>query len=211
MKVHGVLAAMVVLGVLTVAQPAVADGPYPGSGATVPLNAPDNSSPYVGLLTLSVGGTPAFDLTQVDPSTPGGHPAQATDPTGHRRAWVFKGTVNGVAVMDSRPPQPGWSLTAEASDFTGPVPVPAADLGWSPFLVHPGTNVDGTVTPGPTVSSGLATAGSAGLSVVRALASAVPGNGLGTAQVGASLTLWMPDTSPLGAYSSTLTLTLVSN
>ncbi|MET7417697.1 hypothetical protein [Dactylosporangium sp. NPDC005555] len=32
------------------------------------------------------------------------------------------------------------------------------------------------------------------------------GAGLGTARVGATMTLWMPDTSPKGHYTGTLTL-----
>ncbi len=183
-------------------------GPTSGPVGGIPLSATDNSVPYAGQLTLAVGGSP-IDLTQLDPTSPGGRPAQATDPTGHRHAWVFQGVLNGIAVVDTRPTQPGWSLTADASDFTGPVDVPASDLGWSPFLTVPGTDADGTVTPGVQVPSALAASGTDGLSVIRTLSSAAPGNGLGTAQVGASLTLWIPDTSPPGGYTSTLTLTLV--
>jgi hypothetical protein len=57
---------------------------------------------------------------------------------------------------------------------------------------------------------GLGVAADAYIAVLR-YRSAGLGTGLGVQNVGASLRLWMPDTSSAGTYTSTLTLTLISS
>jgi hypothetical protein len=178
--------------------------------AGIPINATDDTPPFAGSLTLQVAAGTKVDLTQVDPTTAAGHPVQATDPTGHRHAWVFTGGLTGVSVQDTRPNQFGWTLNGQASDFTGPTAIPAKNLGWSPALVASGSDAEGTVTAGGSVDSILKTKTSNGLSVPSVQAKAGAGNGLGTQNLSASLELRIPDTSPQGTYTSTLTLTLVS-
>jgi len=176
--------------------------------AGITLNAQDNTQPFAGTLSLSVTTT-TVDLTQVDPNTPAGHPVRADDPTGHRHAWVFDGTLTGVSVNDTRQTEPGWTVTGQASPFVNGATTYSSDhLGWTPALV--GGDAEGTVTAGSAVDSSLKTFPSQGLSVNRNLASAAVGSGLGTENLSASLDLRIPDTSPTGLYASTLTLTLIS-
>jgi hypothetical protein len=178
--------------------------------AGIPVNATDNTPPFTGSLVLQVSTGTKVDLTQVDPTTPAGHPVQATDPTGHRHAWVFTGGLSGVSVQDTRPNQFGWTLNGQASDFTGPTAVSAKNLGWAPALVATGSDAEGTLTAGGSVDSILKTKTSNGLSAPNVQAKAGAGNGLGTQNLSASLELRIPDTSPQGTYTSTLTLTLIS-
>jgi hypothetical protein len=177
----------------------------------VPLDAANGTPPYAGNLTLSVAARTRVDLQQVDPSAPGGHPVQGTDPTGHRHAWVFTGRLSGVAVTDSRPGRPGWALTGQAFDFAGgAATVPAANLGWRPAYDTDRGDAEGQIDLGAEAPSRLLDPGSDGVAVPRLLAAAAPGSGLGTVNLAADLELRMPDVSPKGSYRSTLTLTLIN-
>ncbi|MET7402262.1 substrate-binding domain-containing protein, partial [Dactylosporangium sp. NPDC005572] len=182
-----------------------------GRVAGVPAEALNATPPYQGSLGLQVALGTRVALTQVDPATAGGHPAQATDPTGHRHAWVFRGELAGVSVADSRPDQPGWTVTGQATDLTnGAATVPARDVGWAPALVTAGSDAEGDPVAGPAVPPNLAAPASPGLATACLLATAPAGGGLGTQRLGAAMELWMPDTSPKGGYTGTLTLTLIS-
>ncbi|OLB79976.1 MAG: hypothetical protein AUI14_08710 [Actinobacteria bacterium 13_2_20CM_2_71_6] len=154
--------------------------------AGIPVNATDNTPPFAGSLVLQVAAGTKVDLTQVDPTTPAGHPVQATDPTGHRHAWVFTGGLSGVSVQDTRPDQFGWTLNGQASDFAGPTAISAKNLGWAPALVGAGSDAEGTVNAGASVDSILKTKTSNGLSVPSTQAKAGAGNGLGTQNLSAS-------------------------
>ncbi|MFC5008143.1 Ig-like domain repeat protein [Dactylosporangium cerinum] len=179
------------------------------NGAAVPLDAQNNSEPFAGALVLQVAAGTAVHLTQIPVNDPNGHPAQATDPTGHRHAWVFTGNLTGVSVNDTRPTQDGWTLNGQAADFrNGQTVVPATNLGWVPAAS--GGDAEGTVAAGSAVDSKLKTATSNGLQTSSQFAKAAPGNGLGTKDLTSALELRIPDTSPTGLYTSTLTLTLVS-
>jgi hypothetical protein len=187
------------------------------NSAAVPIDAQNNTAPFAGSLVLQVATGTAVHLTQVDPSTPAGHPAQATDPTGHRHAWVFNGGLSGVSVIDTRPDPSGtghgfgWTLNGQASSFVnGSTVYPASYLGWTPALVAAGSDAEGTVNAGAFIDSILKTASSDGLLTSKTFAKAPAGNGLGTQNVSASFELRIPDTSPTGTYTSTLTVTLVS-
>jgi hypothetical protein len=179
--------------------------------AAIPLSAADNTPPYAGNLSLGVNPGTMIRLIQVDPSTPAGHPVQATDPTKHRHAWVFTGNLADVSIKDTRPDQPGWTLSGRAVDFiNGATTVPAANFGWTPATVPIGSDAEGAVGAGPAVYPRLQDAAGGGLATTQILAAAPSGNGLGTQIVGAEARLWIPDTSPTGTYASTLTLTLIS-
>lgn len=176
----------------------------------IPMTADDGTPPYTGQLSLVVTAQAVVPLTQIDPTTAPGHPAVATDRSGHRHAWVFNGDLSGITINDTRPAEPGWTLTADATDFTGPAPVTAADLGWTPRLVAAGSDSEGSVLAGDAIAAALASVASTGLSESRIMGSAGPGSGLGTTNLGATLIWWVPDTTPQGTYTSTLTLTLTS-
>ncbi|GAA3201520.1 substrate-binding domain-containing protein [Dactylosporangium siamense] len=191
-----------------VPMPPGADAGVPGA---VPALAQNDTAPCAGEVSIRVTLGTRVSLTQVDPATPGGHPAQAIDPTGHRHAWVFQGDLAGVAVVDTRPVQPGWTVTGQATDMVnGTTTVAAGNLGWSPVLVRAGSDAEGAVTAGPAVRPALQTATSPGLAEAGVLAGAPRGAGLGVQHVAATVHLWMPDTSPRGRYTGTLTLTLIS-
>jgi hypothetical protein len=193
------------------------------SPTQISVSARNNTQPWTGDLSLRVAPGAAVDLTQVPPDTDAGHPAVGGDP--QRRAWVFTGTLSGVAVQDTRPDQPGWAVTGQlgavswAGTGAGPAGrrpwepggLSARHLGWAPSLVKAGSDAEGTVTAGPTVDPVLKTPASAGLAAPGAvLASAATGSGMGTQNLGASFLLWIPDTTPVGVITATLTLTLVS-
>ncbi|MFG2043445.1 substrate-binding domain-containing protein [Dactylosporangium sp. NPDC048998] len=180
--------------------------------AGVPLGADDQTEPYEGGVTLQVAGGTAVHLRQLDPGAPGGHPAQATDPTGHRHAWVFTGDLTGIAVSDTRPGQPGWTLTGQATDFVaGSTTISGEHFGWTPALIAAGSDAEGTPVAGPVVAPRMQVPASGGLAGPGGtLASSPAGSGLGTQRVGAGMLLWIPDTAPTGTYTSTLTLTLIS-
>ncbi|MFG2037308.1 Ig-like domain repeat protein [Dactylosporangium sp. NPDC048998] len=180
------------------------------NSSAVPVDAQNDTQPFAGALSLQVASGTAVHLTQIPVNDPNGHPAQATDPTGHRHAWVFTGSLTGVSVNDTRPSQDGWTLNGQASDFVnGSTTVTASNLGWAPALAT-GGDAEGTLAAGSAVDSKLKTAGSDGLHTSSLFAKAAPGNGLGTQNLSASVELRIPDTSPTGLYQSTLTLTLVS-
>lgn len=176
----------------------------------VQVTANDTTAPYTGNLVLAVGSGASAALTQVDATTDAGHPALASDATGHRHAWVFTGNLTGISVQDTRPSETGWKVTGQATAFAnGNVSIPAANLGWDPALAT-GGDAEGTVKAGGSVASVLANTSSTGLSEPETLASAATGNGLGTQNLSTGLELRIPDTSPTGTYSSTLTLTLIN-
>ncbi|MEV0136300.1 hypothetical protein AB0H83_48715 [Dactylosporangium sp. NPDC050688] len=163
-------------------------------------------------MALQVAGGTEVHLRQVDPAAPSGHPAQATDPTGHRHAWVFTGDLTGISVSDTRPGQPGWTLTGQATDFVaGATTVSSVHLDWTPALVAATSDAEGTPVAGPAIAPRMQVPTSSGLAEPGAtLASTPAGSGLGTQNVSAAMALWIPDTALTGIYTSTLTLTLIS-
>jgi len=189
--------------------------PFGATTASIPITATDNTQPFAGSLVLQVATGTSVQMTQVDPNTPAGHPPVSNDPTGHRHAWVFTGNLTGVSVVDTRPDPSGghglgWTLNGQAASFVnGSTTFPASYLGWSPTLAT-GGDAEGTVTPGAAVDSFLKTATSDGLLTSKLFAKAAVGNGLGTQNVSSGFELRIPDTSPTGTYTSTLTVTLVS-
>jgi hypothetical protein len=120
---------------------------------------------------------------------------------------IATGALNRITVSDTRNTFPGWSVSGQASIFTGSGTAASAtisgnQLGWMPTDTSLGTGVTlgGTVAPG---SPGLGT-------TPAILASAAAGNGLGTSVLGGNLTLDIPALAEAGPYVSTLTVTLVT-
>jgi len=110
------------------------------------------------------------------------------------------GVLNPVTVTDQRTGAPGWSVVAQVTDFSGTgTTIDGSSLGWSPSIASGGTGV----TLGPSVAPGT----DPGLSGSAVLATATAGQGAGTTELGAGLTLRAPSGTPSGRYAATLTLT----
>jgi hypothetical protein len=105
-----------------------------------------------------------------------------------------------------------WEVNAQASDFSGTAgTIGAKYLGWTPatsYLADPGSPL--VTQAGATVASFLDNAGSAGLASSALLGkAATPGRGVATLNAG--LALAIPASTTQGTYTSTVTVTLVSN
>jgi phosphate transport system substrate-binding protein len=118
------------------------------------------------------------------------------------------GALNPITVSDTRNTYPGWSVSGQASDFTGSGSaaggtISGNQLGWTPTetSLGPGAVLGGTVAP---ASPGLG-------STAAVLASALAGGGDGTSALGANLTLDIPASAAAGPYASTLTITAVTS
>lgn len=172
----------------------------------------------------TVGGSSGLDVTAVVPGGPGpvvddgieeqepglpddtfGWTISATGgitlgpiPTGAGELR-FGGQLAPVRVIDTRTSRAAWSLSGQVSDFSGGLS--GRYLGWTPRVTSPGAGA----VAGDAVVSGLL-AGS-GLRVPSLLASAPAGHEPGSATLGADLELRIPDSTPGGTYTATLTIT----
>lgn len=119
--------------------------------------------------------------------------------------FAADGKLVPVNVTDTRIDAPGWSVSAQVSDFVaGGEPVSSKYLGWTPWV---GQNDDGVVAGAP-VASGFDEG--EGLSVSRTLGTAEAGHDAGSWTLGADLGLKLPVDVPQGTYTATLTLTALS-
>jgi hypothetical protein len=161
---------------------------YSGPAVTVPVTV---TIPPTGALTVTV--TPGTVDLGAQGTT---YPLTAT------------GVLQDVTVTDTRNTYPGWSVSGQESDFTGSGSAAGAtisgdQLGWVPT----GTLAYGA-TLGPTVAPGT----SPGLGdTPQVLASATPGNGMGTSTLAANLTLDIPNSALAGPYTSSLTITYMES
>jgi len=115
------------------------------------------------------------------------------------------GTLPAVTVTDTRQlGSAAWALTGITTDFTaaGNKVLDGKYLGWVPTTTDSATNA-GTI--GATVATGVAN----GLKTAAILANGSVVDQKSTTKVGATLNLAAPANTPAGAYSATLTLTLV--
>jgi hypothetical protein len=195
---------------------APSDAPAWDSPSSTPVTATNTKVPFVGDLCIRVLVVGGVNLVRRDPTLPDGHPL--LDRTGRRHAWVFAGSVDGVSVVDTRPDAPGWAVSGSLSKGVD------ERAGWSPALVASGSDPEGAVAVGPAVPVAVdpsapaperavasGTPSSSGLAGRGApLATAGPGNGLGTQRLAASVELWQPDTVASESDRHTLTITLVS-
>ncbi|MFL2000938.1 hypothetical protein [Microbacterium sp. A1-JK] len=119
--------------------------------------------------------------------------------------FVASGSLTDIVVTDTRAGGTSpytWSIAGQASDFTsGAQTFTAGFLGWTPKIVAGGSLVSAGA---PVTSSQL---GGTGLAASRALASSTAAV---TATVGADLSLVLPGTTPAGQYTSTITITALS-
>lgn len=167
----------------------------PGSASeTLNVNVP------AGALTISVADpNVALPDLQLNPSS---------------TMFSTSGPINPATVTDTRAGNPGWTVSGQVSNFTGPGSINGANLGWTPSVVDKAAGQ--TVTAGSVVApaAGLDPGASPsdlaqGLATARTLATAAAGAGLGTAHVSASLALNAPTSTPAGHYTATLTLTAI--
>jgi hypothetical protein len=118
------------------------------------------------------------------------------------------GTLGDVTVTDSRNTFPGWSVSGMEANFTetgGTATIPGDDLGWTPAAV--GTLGTG-VTVGPAITAGTDPGGLGDTGGV--LISAPPGDGFGTNEADAALTLTIPSGQAAGSYAGSMTITYLS-
>lgn len=114
---------------------------------------------------------------------------------------VAEGELPHVTVTDTRAADLPWAVTGTSSGFANEAGTTAqATLGWAPTVV--------STTAGQTVSAGPAVTPADGFLQGSTLASALAGEGRGTAVAGAGLTLEALTNTPAGTYSGTITLTL---
>jgi hypothetical protein len=116
--------------------------------------------------------------------------------------YVATGELGQVQVSDHRETRKRWTLSGTASPFTQPGgagTIPSSALGWTPELV----GQDNAGSAGPAVEPGTGLAGE------HSLATADDNESLPETTVKAGLTLRAPQDTPEGAYTSTLTLTLI--
>jgi hypothetical protein len=119
--------------------------------------------------------------------------------------YLASGALNPILVTDTRRGAAGWSVSARLGDFvSGDETFSGRFLGWTPKLVEAG----GGAEAGAPVASGF-DAGE-GLSVASTLGHAASGHALGSAKLGADLTLKLPLDIADGTYRATLTLTALS-
>ena len=137
-------------------------------------------------------------------------PSPVLDSAGN--LFTTSGALQPITVTDNRAGNPGWTVSGLVSSFSdGTTQINAENLGWTPTAAtgSPGQ----TITEGPVVNpaNGVppSDTGTLGLSTSQTLASTAPGFGLGTAQLGANLSLNVPTTTTAGTYTATLTLTAI--
>jgi len=125
-------------------------------------------------------------------------PTPVLTPDGER--LMTGGDLPTITVTDTRAGNPGWSLSGQVTDFTdgGTGTIPAANLGWTPKLVDRMAVQD--------IRLG---APATGLGEPAILAQAPGGFGMGTARLGARLSLDVPTSTRPGTYRATLTYTLI--
>jgi hypothetical protein len=117
------------------------------------------------------------------------------------------GALNPITVSDTRNTFPGWSVSGQASNFTGSgtaagQTISGNQLGWVP--------TDTSLATGATLGATVTAAAPGIGSTAAVLASAAPGGGVGTSALGANLNLIIPASAEAGPYASTLTVTAVT-
>ncbi len=120
------------------------------------------------------------------------------------------GTLNSVVTDTRQLDYPAWSLTGQVGDFTasGGKVLNGKYLGWTPAVSGsavsgPESSVAGAVVLPATPSTGN------GIKSISTLATGQPNNAGTVTNASALLALAAPSNTPQGAYSATLTLTLI--
>jgi len=163
-------------------------------GATQPVTGVTSASfdvtvgiPDTGGLAVAVGaGQVDLGMAELDASL---------------TSLAASGDLPTITVADTRPADPGWSLTAEVSDFhAGAAALDGRYLGVTPRVLSQAPNQE--VTPGEPVAPG------DGFTEGTTLATAAPGGGRGTTTVGGELRLQAPTSTVPGDYVAQVTVTV---
>jgi hypothetical protein len=162
----------------------------------------------VGLVTaLAVGAPASADTTGTTPVTfeVTGGALNITVPTGtvdlgsvpaSGSAQTVSAQLGNVTVTDDRDGTAGWTVTASATDFTGPQTVSVSAPGSSSYV------------PGPIATSGNVIATGSTLSPLYPPGPVVVGtevSGINTATWNPTITVTVPAGTLVGTYSSTVT------
>ncbi|SDJ45486.1 WxL domain surface cell wall-binding [Frankineae bacterium MT45] len=176
---------------------------------TVPAGTLVISTPYtplhpfdLGTLVLSADGT-KYDSVPANFGDPAA--AAATDP-GQFTASNTPSTNNGVTITDTRAGSTGWKASAIVTDFTDGASHSIAGDGLS-F-----TNITPKFLTGNTLNAtNVTTAGVAGITAFHSAAKqfAQATAGPGTVNVTGKLSLTAPSSTIAGAYTATLTFSIV--
>ena len=206
--------AAVASGVASFTTPVVADGAHSytarfvSSDGTVYAN-----SPASGPSTVQVGGQ--SEETVVDVTVPNGVgsltlsgvPATVSLGTAALNGGLLtaSGNLTNIVVTDTRQlGSAAWSLTGQTTDFVDGAKVLSGKyLGWAPALV--GASSANAGVAGAAVVAGVGS----GLKAVSTLSSGSVVDGRTTTTLNAALTLAAPSNTTPGAYSATLTVTLI--
>ncbi len=206
------------------AEPAV--NSFPGFPFDLPALAgttdQTGSAPDVDLVTDGVQPDPLFDQypdAGTNPSLCGidlGTAEPILDGPLAAQYFAASGALNEVTVVDMRPVDPGWIVTASITDFTSNGDSFSGNfLGWTPVVTEDspplaGSGYDQVVSAGPPVLPGTGTSSGQGLGDGgRVLASAQAGEGNGMAVLDARLRLLAPVDAAPGEYRARLTLTIL--
>jgi hypothetical protein len=180
------------------------DATHNGSTSATPITVTIQAAGTSGSETINVNvplSEGVFTLT-VSPT-----PVQLSQATNNGTAFVSTGQLSAVTVNEQRlQSAPGWSISGQVSNFTsGGNVISGSSLGWTPQVTTQDPAAD--VVAGPAVAPGT----SPGLSAGSGLANAAVNQGLGQSVLGAGLTLSVPLTTKVGAYSALLTLTAITH
>ncbi|WP_309616510.1 Ig-like domain repeat protein [Salinibacterium sp.] len=202
-------------GVATANLPTVTDGPHTYTATftpTVPANFTASTS---GNATVTVGGI--VQTTNVTTTIAAGAGNGVLTLTGVPATVALgaatltgttlnaSGTLNAIVTDSRQLDYPAWNLTGQIGDFStgGATPkiLSGKYLGWTPAVTGAPNSVAGAVVlPAPATVNGLKT--------ISTLATGAP-NDVEVSNVSALLQLKAPKNTPAGAYSATLTLTLI--
>jgi hypothetical protein len=188
-----------------------------------PAETPDPTEPEgteegdveVGVEVPEGEGSTDPDPTDPDPTDP--DPTDPEDPefsvtisstsaslgTAEQNAAGFaaSGTLPTITVKDTHTTDNGFTISAQASDFSGTAgSFDAAALGWTPAAT--GTIADAK-------AGGAVAVNAPGLASAQTLVTAPDGHAAGTLDATAGLQLQAPKDAEPGAYTSTLTITTI--
>jgi hypothetical protein len=155
-----------------------------------------------GSLNISIDGDAAVTLSG------------ALDSTGAR--YEAAGNIDAVRVIDTRAGSLGWTASGQLSQFqqSGSDSISAGNVGWAPTTPSVSNSLlvvtqGADVTPANAIAIAATPGAGLGLKSSRTLASSAAGESVGTATLGAALTLYAPTTTTSGSHVATLTFTVI--
>lgn len=206
----------VVNGVASTTLTGVANGSHTYTADFVPSNAvysaSSSASATVQLGAIVAPGSGTSNITVAIPTGVGNlyltsYSSSVNLGTAVRNGSTLdaSGTLNAVVTDERQVEYPAWNLNGQVGDFTksGGTVLDGKYLGWTPSVdVNTiGSTAGPVVAPAPTSTSGL--------KAVSLLATGAPSYNGTVTTASALLALKAPVNTPAGAYSATLTLTLV--